>query len=201
MTTAEQEPSPPDRERRADGRTNRSVWVGRLVLAVVLMALVAFVVRGADRPVDPYLEAGSTAGRRLIEGFDEVAFRVVAADGRVIDGCALLADDEEERARGLMDQRDLGGYDSMVFRFQEPSDGAFYMRDTIIPLTVAYFDEGGRFVSRADMQPCPDEVVTCPTYGADSRYLHALEVAAGGGGALAFAPGSTLSFPGGACPS
>jgi uncharacterized membrane protein (UPF0127 family) len=69
------------------------------------------------------------------------------------------------------------------------------MRNTLIPLSIAFFDAGGRFVSSADMEPCPDEVEDCPTTGADGPYLHAIEVAQGDLPGLGIGPGADLSFP------
>lgn len=133
--------------------------------------------------------------RRPLPGFGEVAFRITAADGRTFEGVALLAADGASRSQGLMEQTDLRGYDGMVFRFDSPSEGRFYMRNTRIPLSIAFFDTGGRFVSSADMEPCPDEVRRCPTYGAARPYLHAIEVAAGDLGGMGIGPGAVLSFP------
>ncbi|MDQ3462747.1 MAG: DUF192 domain-containing protein [Actinomycetota bacterium] len=132
--------------------------------------------------------------RRPLAGFDEVAFRITGAGG-AFDGVALLADDQRSRNQGLMEQRDLRGYDGMVFRFDGPSTGRFYMRNTLIPLSIAFFDAGGRFVSATDMVPCPDEVEECPRYPADRPYVHAIEVPSGGLARLGIGPGAVLSFP------
>lgn len=133
--------------------------------------------------------------RRPLAGFDEIAFRITGAEGRTFDGAALLADDDVSRRQGLMEQLDLRGYDAMVFRFESPNTGTFFMRNTRIPLSIAFFDLGGRFVSSAEMVPCPDEVERCPSYGPEGPYLHAIEVAAGDLPRLAIGPGAILSFP------
>ena len=133
--------------------------------------------------------------RRPLPGFDETGFRITSGDGGTFDGVALLADDGPSRSQGLMEQTDLRGYDGMVFRFDSPTTGEFYMRNTRIPLSIAFFDAGGRFVSSADMEPCPDEVRRCPTYGATRPYLHAIEVPAGDLGRMGIGPGALLSFP------
>ncbi|MBW3548915.1 MAG: DUF192 domain-containing protein, partial [Actinobacteria bacterium] len=133
--------------------------------------------------------------RRPLPGFGETDFRITSGDGGTFHGVALLADDGPSRSQGLMEQTDLRGYDAMVFRFDSPTTGEFYMRNTRIPLSIAFFDAGGRFVSSADMEPCPDEVRRCPTYGADRPYLHAIEVPAGDLGRMGIGPGAVLSFP------
>jgi len=179
-------------------------WVRRAVWTVVALSLLAFLVRGATRPEDPRLEeptatgASSASARVRIDGFGEIAFTTTDPAGVLAEWCALLADTPELRQQGLMRQDDLNGYDAMVFRFDEPGTGGFWMKQTIIPLTVAYFDAEGRFVSSADMQPCPDGT-DCPSYPPDGPYVTAVEVPLGGLGAIGVAPGAVLGFGGGGC--
>lgn len=143
----------------------------------------------------PTTTALAAPAPRPLAGFDEVAFRITGPGKEVTDGLALLADDGASRSQGLMEQTDLRGYDAMIFRFPSPSAGRFYMRNTRIPLSIAFFDASGRFVSSVDMEPCPDEVEDCPTYGAEGPYVHAIEVAQGDLPRLGIGPGSVLSFP------
>jgi uncharacterized membrane protein (UPF0127 family) len=171
----------------------------RVAAWVVLAAgLLGFVVRGADRPLDPAL---ASEIRRPLPGLPELAFRVTAASGTTFDWCALLAATEAAREQGLMDQVDLGGYDGMVFRFEAPIEGQFFMYRTPLPLSIAFFDADGAYVAERDMAPCPAEDASdCPTYAAGAPYLHALEVPRGTLGHLGIGPGARLSFPGGPCP-
>jgi uncharacterized membrane protein (UPF0127 family) len=192
-----------------------SRWRWRIGTLVVVAVAVVLVVRGADRPDDPQLAPPSTASdaaepagsggpadgeRSPIPGFDEVAFRIEAEGATASTWCALLADEADERVQGLSEQDDLQGYDGMVFRFDEPSTSTFTMRDTRIPLSVAFFAEDGAFVSSEDMEPCPPGS-DCPSYTAEGPYLHALEVEQGGLAALGIGDGAQLSFPDGPCPS
>ena len=194
---------------RLDSASGRE-WVRRAVWTVTILALLAFIVRGAIRPEDPSFEGVSdasvgasdtgdaSAARVPIEGFAEVAFTTMDPAGVIAEWCALLADTAELRQQGLMGQDDLNGYDAMVFRFEEPGTGAFWMKDTIIPLTVAYFGADGQFVSSADMQPCPAGS-QCPSYPPDGAYQNAIEVPLGGLGAIGVGPGSVLGFGGTGC--
>lgn len=164
------------------------------VVALLAAGLGAWVANGANGPEDPYLAAGSR-----VAGFGEVAFRVRPAAGSGATSrqyCALLADTDAQRARGLMGRRDLAGYDAMVFRYSEDSTGTFWMQDVPIPLTVAWFDSSGRFISSADMSPCPDG--RCRSYAPARPYRLALEVPAGGLARLGIGPGSAVDV-GGAC--
>jgi uncharacterized membrane protein (UPF0127 family) len=175
-----------------------SEWVRRAAWTVVALAFLAFVVRGATRPADPFL-AGTTE-RVLIDGFDEVSFTVTDAHGTLADWCAMLADTPELRELGLMHQHDLGGYDGMVFRYDTPSDGSFWMKNTIIPLAVAYFDETGAFINAQGMDPCPESAETCPSYPPARRFQYAIEVPRGGLGRLGIGEGARVTFTGKPCP-
>ena len=149
----------------------------------------------AALPTVPETTTTAPVERRPLAGFGEVAFRVTDAAGTVFDGVALLAVTDESRRQGLMEQTDLRGYDGMVFRFTTPSTATFYMRNTRIPLSIAFFDLYGRFVSATDMEPCPDSLDRCPAYSSAGPYVHAIEVAQGDLGRLGIGPGSVLSFP------
>ena len=113
-------------------------------------------------------------------------------------GCLLVARTEAEREAGLMRRTSLGGYIGMAFVFASPSTDGFWMRDTLIPLSVAWFADGGAFLRSADMVPCPPESATCPTWEADAPYVLAVEVGRGALRALGIGPGSSVSL-GGAC--
>jgi uncharacterized membrane protein (UPF0127 family) len=84
------------------------------------------------------------------------------------------ADTDSEREHGLMDRTSLGADDGMVFLFDAASSGSFWMKDTLIPLSIAFWDETGKIVGIRDMDPCTAD--PCPTYGSPEPYVGALEV-------------------------
>ncbi len=147
------------------------------------------------------LAAGDTTGgatadvvtRKPLPGFGEIGARIVDAEGNVIEACLLLADDTETRRQGLMGVTDpeLGGYAGMLFRFDEPTRGTFWMKDTPMPLSIAWFADGD-FVSSADMEPCPSGT-DCPHYAPAGPYTEAVEVPAGRFDRLGIGPGSRLT--------
>ena len=181
-------------------------------MVAVAAGVLALVVWGANRPEDPQLapaaapdsgttgDASGTGARSPLPGFDEVPFRIEVAGAEASTWCALLAEDLSQRQQGLTAQRDLRGYDGMVFRFAEPAAVRFTMRDTLIPLSIAFFDAEGRFVSATDMEPCPEGTDNCPTYAAEAPFLHAIEVPQGDLPSLGIAEGARLTFPDGDCP-
>lgn len=187
-------PDPQSGDRRTAGRRGTVVRWG--VGLVVLGALVVFLTLGANGPADPRLLPLTTpqSTESRVTEFGEIAFRISGVDD---ERCALLADTPEQHARGLMYRTDLAGHDGMLFRFAGDTTGGFYMKNTPLPLSIAWFDAAGRFVSAADMEPCPDRI-ECPTYYATAPYRFALEVKKGGLPDLGIGAGSQLQV-GGAC--
>lgn len=88
-----------------------------------------------------------------------------------------VAETAELRARGLMGVTDLGALDGMLFAWDADATSGFWMKDTLIPLDVAFFEEEGTLVEVLSMVPC--EAGPCPTYRPSAPYRYALEAPAG----------------------
>ncbi|MEP6972541.1 MAG: DUF192 domain-containing protein [Actinomycetota bacterium] len=88
-----------------------------------------------------------------------------------------VAQDEASRARGLMGVTTLGADDGMAFRWDSSTTGSFWMKDTLIPLSIAFVDEGGRVISIQEMTPCTAD--PCDTYEASGPYVMAIEANTG----------------------
>ncbi len=130
------------------------------------------------------------------QGFTTVQARVTAADGEVCEVCLWLADSDEERGRGLMGVTDLGAAAGMVFVFDAPTSGPFYMFQTPTPLSIAWFDEDGGWVGTAEMEPCLDETpAQCALYSpGGASYRLAVEVFAGDLESLLLVDGSVIEL-------
>ena len=63
--------------------------------------------------------------------------------------------------------------EGMAFVFGGARGSTFWMKDTLIPLSIAFVDEAGRVIDVLDMQPCESD--PCPTYGVDEPYVLAIE--------------------------
>jgi uncharacterized protein len=120
-----------------------------------------------------------------------VAATVTASDGTVCELCLGVAANGDERALGLMYVTDLGGPDGMVFHYDSPTTGAFWMKDTVMPLSIAFFDQRGGYLDAFDMQPCTAD--PCPTYPTPTDFVDAIEVPQGMLDELGMAPGSVLA--------
>jgi uncharacterized membrane protein (UPF0127 family) len=140
----------------------------------------------------------SSVGSEEPAGFDTISVTITEPDGEARSMCLYLADTPELRSRGLMDVTDLGGRDGMLFRYDAPHDGRFWMKDTLLPLSIAFYAEDGTFVSATDMDPCPPGT-ECPFYTADGLYTAAIEVPQGPLGDLGLVPGSSLTLGSSPC--
>ena len=98
----------------------------------------------------------------------------------VLDGVELtleVADDEAERAVGLMRRTSVPAGTGMVFLYDAPSEGHYYMYDVPVPLRAVFVREG-RVVSTVVMPPCEEsDPAACPTYGAAGPYDTVVETA------------------------
>ncbi|MEW6059283.1 MAG: DUF192 domain-containing protein [Actinomycetota bacterium] len=85
-----------------------------------------------------------------------------------------IADTPQARQQGLMGRTSLDPDAGMAFLFDAPTRDAFWMKNTLIPLSIAFWDRQGRIVAVLDMEPCT--VDPCPTYRPDVPYVGAVEV-------------------------
>jgi uncharacterized membrane protein (UPF0127 family) len=82
-----------------------------------------------------------------------LALNIVKADGEKVTLEAELAQTDEQKERGLMERTELGENRGMLFVFEEEQTLSFWMKNTLIPLSIAYIDESGTIVDIQDMQP------------------------------------------------
>jgi hypothetical protein len=133
------------------------------------------------------------------QGFGTIAARVTALDGEICELCLWLADDPATRGLGLMQVTDLGGLDGMAFRYDSPHTTSFTMRNTVMPLSIVFFDAGGAHLDEFDMEPCVSE--PCPSYPTPTDFVVAIEVPRGGLADLGIGAGSVLELLAEGCTS
>ncbi|HYY77155.1 MAG TPA: DUF192 domain-containing protein [Gaiellaceae bacterium] len=129
----------------------------RLVLTAIVCALALAACGGDD-------DGGAGAGPQVLidTGEEQIAVDVEVADS------------DEERAAGLMHRESLPEDAGMIFVFPEEASGGFWMKNTLIPLSIAFADADGRILRILDMEPC--EADPCRIYDPGVSYRSALEV-------------------------
>jgi uncharacterized membrane protein (UPF0127 family) len=88
-----------------------------------------------------------------------------------------IADSTAERRRGLMGRRTLAPRAGMLFVYPGDTTGGYWMKDTLIPLDIAFIGANGRIRRVFTMTPCRHD--PCRVYDPGVRYRSALEVNAG----------------------
>ncbi len=83
-----------------------------------------------------------------------------------------VAKDPYDRARGLMYRDAMPEEHGMLFVFDYPDYHRFYMKNTRIPLTIAFITEDGRIISLHDMEPFNED----PRHFPKEKALYALEM-------------------------
>lgn len=139
----------------------------------------------AAEPTTDSTDAGSQPA-----GFGSTTATVTAADGTTCELCLWLADTADQRARGLMSVTDLGAADGMAFRYPQPHTGTFWMKDTLLPLSIAFYAPDGEHLGAFDMDPCV--TAPCLNYPTPADFLVAVEVPQGELARLGLTAGSRL---------
>lgn len=82
-----------------------------------------------------------------------VKFPVISLNAGIHIIKAEVAAREAERQQGLMYREKMGPNEGMVFLFNAPAGVCMWMKNTLIPLSVAFIDDSGKIVNIEDMQP------------------------------------------------
>jgi uncharacterized membrane protein (UPF0127 family) len=100
---------------------------------------------------------------------------------------AQLAADDPSRMRGLMFRKSLGPNEGMLFVFDEPATHCMWMKNTYVPLSVAFLDDEARVINIADMTPHSED-----SHCAAEAARYALEMQQGWFAARGIGPGFTI---------
>jgi uncharacterized protein len=186
------QPQPPTRARVG-------LLAGGLALVVAGVAVLAFVLAsaaglvGRDEPpamADP--GAAPTTAPDAPAGAEPAtaAYRLEPATGAARTVRLEVAADPAARARGLMGRRQVPEGTGMVFLYPADVAEAYWMKNTLVPLSIAFVAADGRVVSVAEMTPCKAD--PCPSYPPAGPYRYAVELAAGTFGEAGIGPGAKV---------
>lgn len=105
-----------------------------------------------------------------------------------------IADDDAERARGLMFRDHLAADAGMLFLHEREEPLAYWMKNTRIALDILYFDAGRKLVSQQrDVPPCTLGN-RCPPYPSAAPARYVLELNAGQAAKLGLRDGAEIRF-------
>ncbi|WP_266183894.1 DUF192 domain-containing protein [Dyella humicola] len=106
-----------------------------------------------------------------------------------------FATNNASRERGLMMRTELAADHSMLFVFPEDDQRWFWMKNTLIPLDILYFDGHRKLVSvQANVPPCKAD--PCPSYPSDLPARYVLELAGGTAAKIGVQVGDELTIEG-----
>jgi uncharacterized membrane protein (UPF0127 family) len=148
----------------------------RLVLAILIL----LVPLGAA-------DCGGERGNPRLEG---VELTITGAGKAPVSLWAELARTGEEREKGLMFRESLADGEGMLFIFERDQMLSFWMKNTLIPLSVAYIAYDGRIIEIHDMRPGD----LSPVYSSRSA-RYALEAPQGWFDRAGVVPGDLVSIP------
>ena len=116
----------------------------------------------------PAAEKNSTSGPSGLH-----TLTIDASGGEKVEVRVEIADNLVEQAKGLMYRTALGENRGMLFVYPDERELSYWMKNTLIPLSIAYIDSGGRIVDILDMKPLDDKP---PHYVSSEPVQYALEV-------------------------
>lgn len=149
----------------------------RIVLAAILSAASLTSACAQSGPVD-------AAGNAL----EPLSIVTASGEHRFM---VEIADDDAERARGLMYRPPLEDDRGMLFQFPAAREQSFWMKNTPSPLDIIYIDPQGRIVSIAS-HATPYSETPIPSNGASNGVL---ELRAGRAQEIGAKPGDTVRHP------
>jgi len=103
-----------------------------------------------------------------------------------------IARTPEQLQRGLSGRRSLAPKSGMAFLFPTDTRGRFWMKDTSIPLSIAFWGRSGRILRIFDMAPCSAD--PCRVYDPHVAFRGALEVNRGAFKRWGVRPGAAVTI-------
>lgn len=175
--------------------------LGALLAAVAVVLIFATVACGSDSEPGNTASATPTAAVTATGAPGTApptpspagpAVTFTTQSGRTASLYVEIADTPEEHSVGLMNRERLPDDAGMLFVWPEDTGAAFWMKDTLIPLSIAFIDANGVILDIQDMQPLDETLHQSP-----APYRYAVEANQGWFVEHGIAPGDTVTLPDG----
>ncbi len=123
------------------------------LLTLLIASLLLVAGCGAEEEGEAPEGAPSATTAAEPETAETATLNIITSRGEKVEVEVEIATNDAERARGLMERTELAENAGMLFVYEEERQLSFWMKNTLIPLSVAYADSQGRIVDIQDMQP------------------------------------------------
>ncbi len=153
-------------------RALAAVVTAAALAALALPACSAHRSSGASPTGSP---AGDVANPSL--GLPQATLTIVRSGTNELALHVQIAETDQARATGLMGVKKMSDQAGMAFLFDGPTTESFWMKDTLIPLDIAFWDAQRRIVSTFSMVPCTAD--PCHLYTPVGEYVGSVEMNAG----------------------
>ena len=169
-----------------------------LLMALFMMVMDFSSAQTSSASTKPVVVKPSNAAKTVIAlppGVEPIQFQAadVTFKGKVTRTVKLeLALDDAQQSRGLMYRPALEKNSGMLFLNSRMQSGAFWMKNTLISLDIAYFDATGKINDILQMMPCAAD--PCPSYPPKAPYIGAVEMNLGWFKKAGIKVGDTVSF-------
>jgi uncharacterized membrane protein (UPF0127 family) len=97
--------------------------------------------------------AAAVAAACASHKLETATLTITRADSSAVEITVEMARTDEERAQGLMYRKKLPDGQGMLFIYERDQQMSFWMKNTVIPLSIAFIASDGRIIEIRDMQP------------------------------------------------
>lgn len=149
----------------------------KIIICIILSIFILIIGIGAEIPQIP--------------NFPKGILKIYQKD-KTLEIPIEIADREELHSFGLMFRKDISWNFGMLFIFEKDVNYGFWMRNTYVPLEIAFIDSNKTIFNIQKMFPCNDE--QCKIYYSPKPYRYALEVKMGFFKKFGFKEGAKIEY-------